>query len=146
MSRWRAAVGWAWASIVLPASVIVSGNAIANECGAALAQAGRQQVVGSGYTVAFVPSQWPIPVGQHFSLAVQVCAEPGKRAPSELRVDADMPAHRHGMNYRVTVQETGEGRYHAEGLMFHMPGRWRIRLELGRGAQAVRLEREVQVP
>ena len=37
-----------------------------------------------------------------------------------------MPAHRHGMNYRATVSTLSPGVYRAEGLMFHMPGRWRV--------------------
>ena len=120
-------------------------SAAANECGMALADTGRQQMVAQGYTVAFVPSRWPIAVGQLFSLTMQVCAEPGRTLPVGLRVDADMPAHRHGMNYRPTVKELGPGSYAVEGLMFHMPGRWRFRIELGGGAQVVRLDRELDV-
>ena len=30
------------------------------------------------------------------------------------------------MNYRPTVQALGDGRFTAEGLVFHMPGRWRF--------------------
>ncbi len=138
MNRLRAALCLAWAGLALPAG--------ANDCGKTLAQAGRQQLAGQGYSVAFAPSRWPIAVGQHFSLALQVCAGPGQPAPTALRVDADMPAHRHGMNYRASVKDLGQGHYRAEGLMFHMPGRWRVRLELGSGAQAVRLEREIEVP
>jgi len=120
-------------------------SAAADDCAAGLPEAGRQQVVGQGYTAVFVPSRWPIPVGQHFSLQLQVCADPGTSLPTAVRVDADMPAHRHGMNYRAAVQNTGPGRYQVEGLMFHMPGRWRFRLELGSGAQAVRLDRALDV-
>jgi hypothetical protein len=129
--------GLAWAMAALPAG--------ATDCGSALADAGRQQISGQGYTVAFVPSRWPIPVGQHFSLVLQVCADPGKALPAMVRVDADMPVHRHGMNYRATVRELAPGNYQADGLMFHMPGRWRFRLALGSGAQAVRLDRELDV-
>ncbi len=31
-----------------------------------------------------------------------------------MRVDADMPAHRHGMNYRATVATLSPGGYRAE--------------------------------
>ena len=137
MMRACRVAGLAWAVVGLPAA--------AAGCGSALPDAGRQQLVGQGYTVVFVPSRWPIPVGQHFSLALQVCADPGKAVPGMVRVDADMPAHRHGMNYRPTVKELGQGNYAVDGLMFHMPGRWRFKLELGAGAQAVRLDRELDV-
>jgi hypothetical protein len=46
--------------------------------------------------------RWP--VGRHFGLDIVVCARAGARAAGGLRVDADMPAHRHGMNYRPTVR------------------------------------------
>jgi hypothetical protein len=29
------------------------------------------------------------------------------------------------MNYRPTIRALGGDRYAADGLMFHMPGRWR---------------------
>ena len=67
-------------------------------------------------------------VGKHFALELAVCPPPG-----DLRVDAWMPAHRHGMNYRPSLRPLGEGRYRAEGLMFHMPGRWEFLFEV-RGA------------
>ena len=80
-------------------------------------------------------------VGEHFALELAVCP-----APAELRVDAWMPEHRHGMNYRASVTALGGGRYRAEGLLFHMPGRWEFLFELrGAGAterfaHAVRIE------
>ena len=67
-------------------------------------------------------------VGKHFALAVAVCPP-----PKEVRVDAWMPDHRHGMNYRPSLKPLGDGRYRAEGLMFHMPGRWEFLFEV-RGA------------
>ena len=35
-----------------------------------------------------------------------------------------MPEHRHGMNYKPEVKRLAPGRWRAEGLMFHMPGKW----------------------
>jgi hypothetical protein len=60
-------------------------------------------------------------------------------APTALRVDADMPAHRHGMNYRAKVSPKGEGRYVAEGLLFHMPGQWRLLFDVDGGGRTERL-------
>ncbi len=80
-------------------------------------------------------------VGAHFALELAVCPAPG-----ELLVDAWMPEHRHGMNYRPSVTVLGGGRYRAEGLLFHMPGRWEFLFELRGGggterfAHAVRIE------
>jgi hypothetical protein len=80
-------------------------------------------------------------VGEHFALELQVCPAPGR-----LSVDAWMPDHRHGMNYRPSLANLGGGRYRAEGLLFHMPGRWEFLFELRgalgtqRFAHAVRVE------
>ena len=64
-------------------------------------------------------------VGQHFEIEVGACAKKGK-PPEALTVDAQMPEHRHGMNYRPSVTRLAPGRWRAEGLMFHMPGRWEL--------------------
>jgi len=64
-------------------------------------------------------------VGKHFSIDVGACARSGK-PPENLAVDAQMPEHRHGMNYRPEVKGLAPGRWRAEGLLFHMPGKWRL--------------------
>jgi len=62
-------------------------------------------------------------VGKHFSVDIAACAKNGP-APKALKIDAQMPEHRHGMNYKPTVKAVGPGRWQAEGLLFHMPGKW----------------------
>ena len=96
-----------------------------------------------GWQVALLPAVRPLPVGRHFALEVQLCGT--APAVSALRVDADMPAHRHGMNYRTTVQALGTGRWRAEGLMLHMPGRWRFIVEFDTSGGVQRLTHEVDV-
>jgi len=76
--------------------------------------------------LAFAPRTWPVPVGRHFAIDIVLCAPAGGAPPVLVGVDADMPVHRHGMNYRASVTAHGQGRYTAQGLMFHMPGRWRF--------------------
>lgn len=66
----------------------------------------------------------PITVGRHFSIDLKLCPLDAVLA----RVDASMPEHRHGMNYRTSLRPLGDGRWRAEGLLFHMPGRWELRL------------------
>ncbi len=78
----------------------------------------------------------PIEVGRHFSVEAVVCASPPARG---LRVDAQMPEHRHGMNYRARVSSAGDGRYVAEGLLFHMPGRWQLLFDVERDGRTERL-------
>jgi len=124
----------------------LAGAAAHADCGEQLAAPTRQLAAQAGYQVAFVASSWPVQPGQHFSLELVVCAPPGAQALQTLRVDADMPAHRHGMNYRASVLPLGNGRFHAEGLMFHMAGRWRLIFDLQGASQAVRVTHEVVVP
>jgi hypothetical protein len=70
--------------------------------------------------------QGSVQVGRHFAIEVQVCPADAVLA----RVDATMPEHRHGMNYRPSLKPLGGGRWRAEGLMFHMPGTWALRLDV----------------
>jgi hypothetical protein len=81
-----------------------------------------------------------IEIGRHFSIEAVVCTTP---APQGLRVDAQMPEHRHGMNYRPTVSARGPGRYVAEGLLFHMPGRWQLVFDVERGGRTERLATDI---
>jgi hypothetical protein len=57
-----------------------------------------------------------------------------------MRVDATMPEHGHGMNYRASLAPLGNGHWRAEGLLFHMPGRWALLLDVQASA-AKRTER-----
>jgi hypothetical protein len=101
---------------------------------------GAQRIESPGHVVLYRASPEPR-VGEHFALDFAVCP-----APEGVRVDATMPEHRHGMNYRPTITALGGGRYRAEGLMFHMAGRWELVFEVRAGggterlAQSLRLE------
>jgi hypothetical protein len=99
----------------------------------------------AGYAAAWVPQPAPIPVGTHFTLELAVCAGAGQPSVETVAVDAVMPEHRHGMNYRATVAPLGDGRYRAEGLLFHMPGRWRLSVELRAVGKTARLADEIVV-
>jgi cytochrome c peroxidase len=72
----------------------------------------------------------PIEVSRHFALEFQVCPKAGQPAPDAVKVDAHMPAHRHGMNYAPSLKALGPGRWRAEGLLFHMPGQWELIFEI----------------
>ena len=84
----------------------------------------------------------PITVGRPFALWVTLC-------PADavlLRVDATMPEHRHGMNYRPSLKSLGEGRWRVEGLLWHMSGRWELTLDLQVQSQDHRLRQSVSLP
>ena len=83
-----------------------------------------------------------IKVGETFVVELAACSKSGAAVPERVRLDAHMPEHRHGMNYKPSVTVAGPGRYRSEGWLFHMPGRWEFVFELGaeRLADSVRLE------
>jgi cytochrome c peroxidase len=84
------------------------------------------------YTLAYTMSE--LAVSRHFTMDVGACAKSGA-LPQTLKVDAQMPEHRHGMNYRPEVKRIAlsekAGQWRVEGMMFHMPGRWQLAFELG---------------
>jgi cytochrome c peroxidase len=80
-----------------------------------------------------------VEVAKHFALEVSVCPKPGQPVPESLKVDAHMPEHRHGMNYAPALEALAPGRWRAEGLMFHMPGRWELLFEVHAGDRVDRL-------
>ena len=68
-------------------------------------------------------------LGKFFTLDVAVCAK-SEAAVESIKVDAHMPEHRHGMNYAPALKPLGPGRWRAQGLMFHMPGKWEFVFEI----------------
>lgn len=121
-------------------------GASADDCTAKLKAPRAMRAVAQGYTIAFAPRPAPLATGRHFALEIAVCSAPGVPAPQRVAVDADMPAHKHGMNYRASVTSRGNGLYRAEGLMLHMPGRWRFIFDLELQGRSDRVTHEVEVP
>ena len=76
---------------------------------------------------------------------VVACRGPGSEPVREMAVDATMPAHGHGMNYRPAVAMLGAGRFRFTGLMLHMPGTWRVSFDLYQGDQRTRLTHDVDL-
>ena len=95
--------------------------------------------------IAWRADPQPIPVGRHFRLRVLACSASGVLLQGPLAVDAEMPAHRHGMNYRASVTRMADGSFAVEGMLFHMPGHWQITFELGGGMARRRLTADVTV-
>jgi len=83
-----------------------------------------------------------IAVGEQFVLELAACPKNAAALPGRVKLDAQMPEHRHGMNYRPSLQPMGGGRYRSEGWLFHMPGRWEFIFDLGgeRLTHSVRIE------
>ena len=48
-------------------------------------------------------------------------------------VEAQMPAHRHGMNTRPHREQLDADRFLFRGLLFHMAGEWEVVVEAAQG-------------
>jgi hypothetical protein len=68
----------------------------------------------------------PIAVSRPFQLVVTICPANSRLS----RVDATMPEHRHGMNYRPSLRPLEGGRWAVEGMLWHMAGRWELRFDV----------------
>ncbi len=113
-------------------------------CGAAHAcelPAGTR-VESAGFVLSYRTRPAAITLGEHFSLDYAVCPKAGAAIPAMVSVDAWMPEHRHGMNYKASVTALGGGRFRAQGLLFHMPGRWELVFEAGGERLSHRLQLE----
>jgi len=133
MSRALASAAW-----------LACGACAAQTCGERLAGPVRS-IESAHYVVAYSTAPPRLSVSQHFTLDFAVCPRDGGPMPDSVRVDASMPAHRHGMNYRPGIVAAGAGMWHAEGMLFHMAGHWEITFDLVRGATAERLVTGVDV-
>ena len=82
-----------------------------------------------------------IPAQQPFAIVVSVCPAEARL----LRVDATMPEHGHGMNYRASITPQGAGLWRAEGLLWHMSGRWELGFEVDVGGRTQWLRQSVNL-
>lgn len=105
-------------------------------------QAGEQRLGSGAVEVAWRADPATLAVGRPFAVEVRVCPA----AARVIRVDATMLEHRHGMNYRPSVKSLGEGRWRAEGLLWHMSGRWELAIEVDNGGERTWLRQSVVLP
>lgn len=106
-------------------------------CDASEQQARR--IRAQGYDIVFRLEPARIEVGKPFAVLLVVCDPSGPIAVDTLRVDAQMPEHRHGMNYTPILRKLGPGRFQAEGMVFHMPGRWQFMFDVRTAGRSERL-------
>ena len=82
-----------------------------------------------GYYVRYDTNPSPIPVNAPFVLGIDVFTDESKSIRSlDITVDSDaeMPEHGHGMNLLPPTEEVEDGRFEADGFLFHMTGDWEI--------------------
>jgi hypothetical protein len=121
--------------------VCASARAFAQPCEL---PAGGQVVANADATVRlayrFEPPE--LKTDRHFTLLVDACSA---ATIDVLAIDAQMPEHRHGMNYMPVVTKIGANRWKADGLLLHMPGRWEFRFDLRTAGRTERLAHNVTV-
>lgn len=115
-------------------------TSLAYACGESLSS--PRIVDNAHYVVAFATTPNPIPFAEHFVVDFEVCPR-AARAYDSVRIDAAMPEHRHGMNYRPVIDRRGGNVYRAEGLLFHMRGRWEIAFDVVTGSDVERVAASV---
>jgi len=129
------------AAVFAAVSAAVQPAAAQPACNPALP--GGKQLESARFSLGYRAVPDTIVVGRHFALELAVCPKTGIQAPENVSVDAHMPEHRHGMNYKAQVGAAPGGRYKAEGLMFHMPGRWEFVFDVRSGGKTDRLTQSI---
>ena len=82
------------------------------------------------YTVHYTPLPSPVPLNEHFKIEVQVTPSVKDQEAVTIEVDADMPAHGHGINTAPTIRSEGGGKFIVDGLLFHMKGEWELYIDI----------------
>ncbi len=107
--------------------------AAAPACEPSLRGTGTNRIDGEKFVLVWRAQPATLPLSEFFVLEVGACARKEMGSdPISLRVDAQMPVHKHGINYRPSVLHKGGGRFIVEGLLLHMPGRWELIFDLRR--------------
>lgn len=106
---------------------------------------GTQRLISNdGRFAVFVrPTPDPIQERQTFSLEIFVTAraQPDVLLSGlDLRVDAAMPEHGHGINVVPKTTRLGDGHFRVEGTRLHMPGRWEVYVDLREGTRSERAQ------
>ena len=111
------------------AAALSGAHGFAIGCEPAPIGADAVRLAGRSFVVDWRVEPAPLRLGEFFAVVVSACERAGQRV-SLVKVDATMPAHRHGMNYAPTVTSEAGGRFRASGLLLHMPGRWEFTFDL----------------
>ena len=94
--------------------------------------ASRQTSQGK-YFVTYLPNPLPVRVNEPFSLDVRVFRDAALSKPAygvQVKVDAEMPAHHHGMTLTPAIRRTGDGAFLVTGMLLHMPGDWELLVDV----------------
>lgn len=99
----------------------------------------NQRAESSSFIVGYRLEPDRIEVANHFSVLLDVCRKDGAPYAGTPVVDAHMPVHRHGMNYRPKITKLDDGTFRADGFLFHMPGKWQFKIDIMDGNVSERI-------
>ncbi len=132
-------------AIALVAAILATAALASNALACPAAEQGFQRLASGDAEVAYRWDPAELKVGRFFAAEVVACKAPSSEPVREIRIDATMPAHGHGMNYRPAAAQSAPGHYKFTGLMLHMAGTWRVTIDLVQGAKRTRLMHEVKL-
>lgn len=133
-------------STVFVVAATASAPALAESCPKDMLDGMTGQVKDGGTVVAYRTKPAKIAVGKPFSIEVVACVDGEKQAaPSSIKVDAGMPMHGHGMNYKPAERKLAPGHSAFDGMVFHMPGKWQFTFDVYEGDKRQRLTEKVTV-
>lgn len=88
--------------------------------------------------MTLTPEGGAIERNKHFAVDVKLAAKSGDAAGATVVVDADMPAHGHGMNTKPETSAIDGGAFRTEGMLLHMGGDWIITVDVTSGGKTER--------
>lgn len=90
------------------------------------------------FRVQIQSSLQPVAINRmHYWLLYLEDAEGKPVADASIEVTGSMPRHDHGLPTRPMVRaDEDDGTYLIEGLRFHMPGEWRMEMNISAGASS----------
>ncbi|MCA9294685.1 MAG: hypothetical protein KDA20_12820 [Phycisphaerales bacterium] len=102
------------------------------------------------YTLHVTLSPDPVRLNELFNMFVTITghADPTRtKGPIAISADAAMPQHGHGMSVRPRV-ETGRdphNGFRVQGMLLHMPGPWKVYIDITEGAITERAAFDIEV-
>ena len=95
-----------------------------------------KQISTQSYNIALNTIPEEIVVGEPFAVDLWVCDKTGSAFDGEVIANAMMPLHKHGMNYEPSIKAFDNGKFHLDGFVLHMQGKWQFIFDLRRDGRS----------
>jgi len=99
----------------------------------------RGTLENSDFNLTYKTDPLKISVSKPFVLHVKICKIDETPYKQNLKFDAMMPKHRHGMNFTPNISKQSSGLFLIEGMLLHMPGQWQYKFDLKSNGQKTQL-------